>query len=420
MLQIPKNVTQIGEINSQTKIYMEDYVHTFIERIRDDQTYLVFGKKEERSDVLIYMIYGVEKKTDWDRGSYPYFKKYERIGTLEGHAGKKVFKSVRGSGIPLTGYFVFYEQNEDMQAYMIASKEKSVDSCEDKEKVMEEMTARMETRRKEREEREKARTSQNQQKRTGFFSKSLKSKAATPASERSAAAAAHRTALKPVSQRQTESSKQRTVWTIPELCRMGSLALLLVLVVTAVTSINQYPDMKEVVKIFSDAAETLNTKRNEDHNVNSILLVEENTENQQEARQESLEDEETKTDQKETESTFSSAEIPAPQTETITETTPIETTADPIEAATSDKTAAETETVKATTEQPPEMKQQNEEENAVAANATPKSYIVKKGDNLAEIIRGIYGSTERIKEICELNGIKDPDHIQPGQNILLP
>ena len=123
MLQIPKNVMQIGEISAHTKIYMEDYVHTFVEKIRDAQTYLVFGRKEERNDVMIYLIYGVEKKTDWDRGSYPYFKKYDRLGTLERMDGKSVFKPIRGSGIVLSGYFIFYEQNEDMQSYMIAARE---------------------------------------------------------------------------------------------------------------------------------------------------------------------------------------------------------------------------------------------------------------------------------------------------------
>ena len=143
MMQIPKNVMQIGEINPHTKIYMEDYVHTFLERRKTAEVYLAFGKKEEQNGILYYMIYGVEKKTDWERGSLPYFKKYDRLGTIEGPADARVLKPVRGSGILLDGYFVFYEQNEDMQTYMIAVREtEDLKGYEETEAVMEAIRTR--------------------------------------------------------------------------------------------------------------------------------------------------------------------------------------------------------------------------------------------------------------------------------------
>ena len=138
MIQIPKNVMQIGEINPHTKIYMEDYVHTFLERRKTSEVYLAFGKKEEQNGALYYMIYGVEKKTDWDRGSLPYFRKYDRLGTIQGPAGARTLKPVRADSILLDGYFIFYEQNEDMQAYMIAVREtEEIRGSEEKEAVME-------------------------------------------------------------------------------------------------------------------------------------------------------------------------------------------------------------------------------------------------------------------------------------------
>ena len=80
-MQIPKNVMQIGQIDPNTKVYIEDYVNTFLERNRKAETYLVFGKKDERNGIPYYLIYGVEKKSDWDRGSYPYFKNRGRSGS---------------------------------------------------------------------------------------------------------------------------------------------------------------------------------------------------------------------------------------------------------------------------------------------------------------------------------------------------
>lgn len=47
-------------------------------------------------------------------------------------------------------------------------------------------------------------------------------------------------------------------------------------------------------------------------------------------------------------------------------------------------------------------------------------YQIEKGDTLYTISIKIYGDTSRVKEICELNQIKDPDNIKYGQKILLP
>lgn len=47
-------------------------------------------------------------------------------------------------------------------------------------------------------------------------------------------------------------------------------------------------------------------------------------------------------------------------------------------------------------------------------------YIVKKGDSLAKISRKIYDTESKVDEICEKNGIDDPNEIYEGQKLLLP
>ncbi len=47
-------------------------------------------------------------------------------------------------------------------------------------------------------------------------------------------------------------------------------------------------------------------------------------------------------------------------------------------------------------------------------------YIVQKGDSLAGISRKIYGSAAKAAKICELNGIDDMDKIYAGQRLELP
>ena len=62
MLKIPKNVMQIGTGSPNVKLYMEDYVHTFLERCQGKETCLAFGQQEEKDGIRYYLIYGVEKK----------------------------------------------------------------------------------------------------------------------------------------------------------------------------------------------------------------------------------------------------------------------------------------------------------------------------------------------------------------------
>ena len=118
MLKIPKNVMQIGTGSPNVKLYMEDYVHTFLERCQGKETCLAFGQQEEKDGIRYYLIYGVEKETDFRRGNFSYFQKLERIGKIEKKEAAVRFWTVRGEEIQIGGYFIFYEQNEEMQAYM--------------------------------------------------------------------------------------------------------------------------------------------------------------------------------------------------------------------------------------------------------------------------------------------------------------
>ncbi|MCD7865315.1 MAG: LysM peptidoglycan-binding domain-containing protein [Clostridiales bacterium] len=47
-------------------------------------------------------------------------------------------------------------------------------------------------------------------------------------------------------------------------------------------------------------------------------------------------------------------------------------------------------------------------------------YTVQSGDNLLSISQSVYNTTEKVEEICELNGIEDMDMIYVGQELLLP
>lgn len=481
MLEIPKNVMQIGEINAHTKIYMEDYVHTFLERRKDAEEYLAFGKKEERSDTTIYLIYGVERKTDWNRGTFPYFKRYERIGTIEGAAGKRVLRPVRGAGIALTGYFVFYEQNEDMQSYMIVVREaEAAGGSEEKEEVLEAVRTKREKHIREAAEHPEMPVYQRdaegssmkppvskprdreRSKRYGQAFQRLRKKAWEGAAKTQERKKRERTVV-PVRQ-----EKEPRSFSIPDLCRSGSMVLLLILVVLGITSLNRYPDMKAVVQMVSDAAravgkDTTKGASAEEETQQNRLVIEETTPQiqwtigQNTAGEQSpaetelpgaeetpagedalgllLEDEPVSGAMQE-DKTISEAPRegePAADAgqEAEREDEPAGKALQEDALATKATAQGQREEPAAENDQKPEnasaesmpgtvAEQEEAAEETTQAIAHPVTYVVKKGDNLAEIVRRFYGNTSRIKEICAVNDIEDPDQIHAGQNILLP
>ena len=60
-----------------------------------------------------------------------------------------------------------------------------------------------------------------------------------------------------------------------------------------------------------------------------------------------------------------------------------------------------------------------EEVEALSRNVA-RYYEVERGDTLYTISRKIYGDITHVQKICELNKISNPDHIRYGQKIILP
>ena len=95
MLKIPKNVMQIGTGSPNVKLYMEDYVHTFLERCQGKETCLAFGQQEEKDGIRYYLIYGVEKETDFRRGNWSGLEKLKKrkLPSGSGPCGEKKSRS---------------------------------------------------------------------------------------------------------------------------------------------------------------------------------------------------------------------------------------------------------------------------------------------------------------------------------------
>lgn len=445
MLKIPKNVMQIGTGSPNVKLYMEDYVHTFLERCQGKETCLAFGQQEEKDGIRYYLIYGVEKETDFRRGNFSYFQKLERIGKIEKKEAAVRFWTVRGEEIQIGGYFIFYEQNEEMQAYMIAEREQNRPAAVEEERVMEAINARREKRKAEAAA-DAARgitASRASAPNTARSATASRASASNTASGRKTVLS-RLGALKAAAPTLNAASRKTAFGTayqarlgstgalFPKLCRIGCLVLLLVLVGTALTSVNQYPDMKAVSALLAGAVR--NTK-NETENTSPGLIVEETVgwNSSDEMAQSAALDEATQADdatgaantamdgEVTDNSTTDDSVMPdsvmsdnvMPDSVMPASITTDSVMADGQNAVTTDADA-ESSAVRQSASASDSFPQVQE------ALAHPESYQVQKGDSLIAISRRFYGTDEKVIEICRLNNIKDPNQIQPGQNILLP
>lgn len=415
MLKIPKNVMQIGTGSPNVKLYMEDYVHTFLERCQGKETCLAFGQQEEKDGIRYYLIYGVEKETDFRRGNFPYFQKLERIGKIEKKEAAVRFWTVRGEEIQIGGYFIFYEQNEEMQAYMIAEREQNRPADVEEERVMEAINARREKRKAEAAAdaargitASRASAPNTASGRKTVLSRLGALKAAAPTLN----AASRKTAFGTAYQARSGS----TGALFPKLCRIGCLVLLLVLVGTALTSVNQYPDMKAVSALLAGAVR--NTK-NETENTSPGLIVEETVgwnSSDEMARSAALDEAAQADDTTGTDNTAMDGEVTDNRTADNVMTDNV--TADSATADSQNAVATDADAESSTARQ--SASASDSFPQVQEALAHPESYQVQKGDSLIAISRRFYGTDEKVIEICRLNNIKDPNQIQPGQNILLP
>lgn len=406
---------QIGTGSPNVKLYMEDYVHTFLERCQGKETCLAFGQQEEKDGIRYYLIYGVEKETDFRRGNFSYFQKLERIGKIEKKEAAVRFWTVRGEEIQIGGYFIFYEQNEEMQAYMIAEREQNRPADVEEERVMEAINARREKRKAEAAAdaargitASRASAPNTASGRKTVLSRLGALKAAAPTLN----AASRKTAFGTAYQARLGS----TGALFPKLCRIGCLVLLLVLVGTALTSVNQYPDMKAVSALLAGAVR--NTK-NETENTSPGLIVEETVgwNSSDEMAQSAALDEATQADDA-TGAANTAMDGEVTDNRTADNVMTDNVTADSATADSQNAVATDADAESSTARQ--SASASDSFPQVQEALAHPESYQVQKGDSLIAISRRFYGTDEKVIEICRLNNIKDPNQIQPGQNILLP
>ena len=384
--KLPKNTRQIGEENGEKRLYVEDYVVTYLNRLADEkdvarailigtvkernlypyifidgavevEDYHMDEKQREEFEKKIEMEFGIRKIMGWFFSSkegpviynqevldtYRQFFAEENQVLLVSDPLEEELNAFFMEDEMLTehpGYQIYYEKNLPMQNRLI---EKNIGKSQEK-------------------------GTENKDDAIHRFRELVKLKK---------------------TEKETEEEKKNG-W----LTYIASGFLVMTILALGVTIIYSYDRMKQVEQNLAILSNHVDSQK-------------EYVTDQPESAEEVVSHIKDVTEETET----MSLEDITVEEETLTGTTFWNQTEQ-------EKTEPETETASeknVVTETEPQDAQ-----NTIGDASARASYTVKVGDTLAGISQMYYGTTEKVQEICNLNGITDEDPILPGQKILLP
>lgn len=382
-MELPKNVTQIGEVDRACKVYVEDYVMSYMKqmnRFAEDKEMAIalYGKRSVEQAVSYLFIYGACKldflqkevrhlsqahHQEIERLRRRYFDGCEFVGyiLLNGEMIEGIHIYEQGVCRYVKGYACFYEKNDNMLAYMLDNRrEDPRPECVDIDKF-----GKLKTYQEEKEEW----NSQSSEKR--------------------------------ISQR-TESSHKEIERRTQGMRFAAAGMLVLLCMVSIVTIQTQGPDGKVLTKL----REVMGGDKAVTGEEESLTVMSGDVMNTLVAEEQLAEAirRENKTD------AFESVQI---------EATPFVPTAPPTPIPTPVATPAPTP-VPTPAPTPVSTVAPTSVPVPVQSESVAQTYIISAGDNLINISKRLYGNESYVKQICEINHITDPDNIQIGQKILLP
>lgn len=401
--EIPKNVRQIGEVRGKTKIYIEDYITTFMKQIstRDDKpkALILYGDRQNDGSATIFFVNGailaecneemqeeltVFKEDVWkdvNEKAGHFFKdssvlgwiylRYDLSDFLEapvinthkqffredqqiymeysvGERLENLYLFEKGNMQLQSGYFVYYERNEAMQNYMITIKQ------DEPEEVKPEV--------------DKA-----AKKFRGI-----------------------------VQEKKEEIHRKQTMGMLYG----TSVAMLLIVTIIGVTMLNNYEKMQNMEKVLYDiSAQMTGEEAGAEIEPGKVEVVTEDA-----ALINAMTEEAAMDDLADAEQNVIAQNKESPQV-VISENALPE---DALLAA----------GVEAEEQQPDDNTTEIVQTDPVIESqegiVVPGTYCIEKGDTLGKISIKFYGNESMIDKICEVNGIADKNNIQYGVNIILP
>ena len=394
-MELPKNITQIGESNPHCKVYVEDYAISYIKQLNynagdKQQAVGLYGRKVEENGITYLFLYGACKMQFLQRESRhlsqavlleaekqrkKYFSEYHFLAycILQGEMLEGFYICEQGTCRYVEGYAQFFEKNDSMLTFMLADRREEVAPEVVEQEKYEEVKRRQEERRM-------------------ISEQSRRSE--------------HRSEQEPERQRTTVEKKVVSQGSFYKM-RWAVAAVFALLCVTGLLNMGSGEEFEDVQLAVRQAIEALTEQQLPDEvqpvsapaKVGTIVAEDKLTE----ALKTENQSVGVSTQPPVTGSTQEPVRVPTQ--ESTTSQTPIPTT-EPTPAPTVEPTPTPTlePTPKPTAEPTP----------------APVSYTIQSGDTLSAICWKMYGSDSLMQRVCEMNDIDDPDDIKVGDKILLP
>ena len=398
-MELPKNITQIGEADKHCRVYVEDYVVSYIKQMNGmaqnkDIAIALYGRRTTENGVAYLFAYGSAKlnflqkpvrhlsqaqEQEIEKLRKKYFPEMAFLGyqILNGEMVEGFRICEQEICRYVAGYAQFYEKNDSMLAYMLENRGEEAEP----EKVDQEKYEVVKKRQEERRQRQES----------GHASRAAGHTENTSVEYRRAAA--------------TRRKEPDNIIPMPtvglrrmKMAATGVFVLLCVMALALMRQENTGESLEETARqAMSSLMEQKLPDAVEEQNQVSTLVAEDKLEAALRQENNAMAENEPAT-----------AETTVPEmvvTETAVEDT-TEVTEEPQPEVTPEPT--------------PEVTAEPEASQTQATVAQPTAYTIKKGDTLIGISLHNYGSNTKVSEICALNGITDPDDIKIGQEILLP
>lgn len=416
-MELPKNVTLIGEPDRSCKIYVEDYVISYIKQLNrhagDKQMAVaLYGNRQEEAGITYLFFYGscrlnflqresrhlsqaVQQEAEEMRRKY--FSQYSFLGyrLLNGEMVEGFHVCEQGVCRYIEGYAQFYEKNDSMLAFMLEDRKEVSQPEEVNQEKYDEVKKRQEERRL------KAEEQSGQAKLLQFVPRRAGAK-------------------KTAQDKSVEKKKVRNLRNM----QYTAAAVFVLLLVAGFATLNGDGTLDNLQTTFRQMMEQMNTQQipdvvdmaNNAVNAGSIVTEDRLTEALREENAEAVRD-------------VISGDVSLPDVvpsgtppessdvEPMPESTP-EPTSEPI---TSEPTPEYTsEPMPESSPEPATSVPETTVEPTPEPTVEPFYYIVKRGQTLSEICREYYHSEDMLEEICKINNITNADYIMEGQKILLP
>lgn len=465
-MELPKNLIQMGKPDRTHKIFVEDYIISYIKewnRESDGQPagIALYGQVYKESNYKYYFMYGASRIEGLDRrGPYlsqsdreeinnvgnRYFEEYSFLGwcIVREELPETIFLDTRGKAIEVNGYACFFEKNESMLNFMLEMDEREKRCARQAENNPE--NAVMDNAWADASPAAQDGQADGQTEAAAFQGGYGGNYRSLPLENR--IAAAKKSSDKNTASEKTASYKEKNRQMIKHLERlkMAAAAMFTVLCVIGITTINDSDKIEEmqvaarqviadlsqqkIPDAENDDALTANGSAHTAGSGDTVLTGGNGTAHT------------TGIDNGNTAGTATNGSAltdgnTATANGTTTSNNSIGTNSTGTSGTTTGNSAdgmpwsdvtppdafptAGTTGVTDTTAGATGTKDTATGTTGTTQTATqPTSYTIMRGDTLNAICRRKYGDLGMVKQVCELNGIKNPNNIEVGQTILLP